>query len=88
VGRKKANAWGLFDMQGNVWEWCADFYDANYYRSSPADDPLKVTNSEARSLRGAAWARSAWDLRISNRNRNQATHRNDNFGFRCVREGK
>ena len=57
VGTKNANPWGLYDMHGNVWEWCQDLYDPRYYANSPRVDPPGPTHSDRKAhvLRGGAW---------------------------------
>ena len=63
VGEKKPNAWGLYDMHGNVWEWCADWSDFSYYAHSPTDDPTGPTSGWKRVVRGGCWnipARGCW----------------------------
>lgn len=54
VGQKAPNVWGLYDMQGNVWEWCNDYYDENYYRGSPKENPHGPVAGKQRVLRGGS----------------------------------
>jgi formylglycine-generating enzyme required for sulfatase activity len=55
LGMKKPNAWGLYDIHGDLWEWCADTYDSRYYSVSPHDDPAGPTVLGNRVLRGGSW---------------------------------
>jgi formylglycine-generating enzyme required for sulfatase activity len=72
VGGKLPNAWGLYDMLGNVWDWCWDVYDAEVYGSY-------------RSLRGGGWFDEHWSCRASVRRRSHPTLRIDDVGFRVAR---
>ncbi len=90
VGRKKPNAWGLFDMHGNVAEWCNDIYDAAYYGKSPAAHPRGPDDGERYVLRGGAWNSNAERCRSAARRYESpgfqdACFARDAIGFRCVR---
>ncbi len=88
VGQKGPNSWGLHDMLGNVWEWVADWYDADYYQTlpSPATDPNGPPSGTLRVLRGGSWVSDPGFVRASFRHRDAPEYRNYNIGFRCARE--
>jgi serine/threonine-protein kinase len=87
VGEKRANAFGLFDVLGNVWEWVNDWYVENYYLNSPSQDPAGPTSGMGRVLRGGSWLNDPRRVRLPNRYGNVPTSvGDDNYGFRCVGE--
>jgi acetoin utilization deacetylase AcuC-like enzyme/formylglycine-generating enzyme required for sulfatase activity len=89
VGQKKPNAWGLYDMHGNVAEWCNDLYVEGYYQQSPAQDPRGPAEGKERVLRGGAWNSTAASCRSAYRASDPSIDdtclANDAIGFRCVR---
>ena len=88
VGSYPANGFGLRDMVGNAWESCVDRYAKDYYGNSPWENPLGPDVGESRVVRGGCWNSIHRYLRCSNRNSNVPDDRNNNIGFRCVRDAK
>jgi formylglycine-generating enzyme required for sulfatase activity len=85
VGEKKANAFGLHDMHGNVWEWCEDKWHGNY-QGAPSDGRAWVDGgNSSRVLRGGSWYISARVARASDRNYLSSVSRYHNLGFRLAR---
>jgi formylglycine-generating enzyme required for sulfatase activity len=84
VGKKGANAWGLYDMIGNVLEWCSDYYDADYYDRSPTSDPENTVASSARVNRGGGWGSSAEYCRSAHRYWSEPESRSYGLGLRVL----
>jgi len=84
VGRYDFNAWGLYDMHGNVWEWCGDRYDGDYYGNSPKDDPKGPGSGSARVVRGGSWFFNPRFCRSAYRRRFLPSNRSNIIGCRLV----
>jgi len=91
VGQKQPNPWGLYDMTGNLWEWCNDFYKVDYYQEAPRQDPRGPIEGRNKVVRGGAWRFSAENCRSGYRYSESPGYADvcfgyDIYGFRCVRK--
>jgi formylglycine-generating enzyme required for sulfatase activity len=89
VGGKQPNALGIYDMSGNIWEWCIDWYDAAYYpsgttASTPQDNPVNTTPGSLRVDRGGSWYHAASNGRAAFRLNSLPGARHNDLGFRVV----
>jgi len=86
TGKENLNPLGLANMLGNVWEWCADWYDGSYYQNSPASNPKGPTQGTQRVLRGGSWNYNPKLLRCAFRLRYNPSNRHAGVGFRCAQD--
>ncbi len=83
VGEYSPNELGIYDMTGNVWEWCSDWYDSDYYENSPRNNPQGASSGRYRVLRGGSWISEPNRCRVANRSYS-SSNRHSSIGFRLV----
>jgi sulfatase modifying factor 1 len=84
VGTRRPNGLGLYDMSGNVWEWCKDRYAADYYKKSPSKNPRGASSGSSRVMRGGSWCLSEGLIRAASRNYRDPSRRLNCIGFRLA----
>ncbi len=82
VGSKAPNGFGLYDLSANLWEWCWDWYDENYYKISPSENPTGPQSGTHRVVRGGSWSINRSNCRVSIRDINYPNNVISNRGFR------
>ncbi|MEW6026044.1 MAG: formylglycine-generating enzyme family protein [Planctomycetota bacterium] len=88
VKNRKPNDYGLYDMSGNAFEWCKDWYDARYYYNSPKENPQGPKTGKLKVMRGGCWKSNAYPCRSDVRSKIEPNTKSSEIGFRCASDVK